>query len=340
MTKPPAIVWTSLEVRLVLDDEIEASDEVLSELLESVAYELAQYPEVGGVEVRDASTGYRSPLSVLPGTEETEAEAAADREELGRWLGASPGLIVFTTPEGKDGSVAALEAVLDGYPCTAQINIERHEGDRWRDAWKEFYRPLAVANAAITIRPSWLVDEQTSPNDVILDPGRAFGTGLHETTRLCLDAVATGIADGWKLTRILDLGCGSGILGIVAARLLEPAKTFCTFVDHEQDAVEATQENLAYNHFDALQTEVILGDAERSTQGPFDLVFANIRPNVLIPHANEIAAQVGSDGRLILSGILDEEAADVRAAYDTLLIFQGAPSMNGWTALTYHRPTT
>jgi ribosomal protein L11 methyltransferase len=343
-----AIPWASVEVRLrraeVTHENSNApGGEPSAEVLESLAYELALHPDIGGVEVRDETTGFVSPMSVAPGTEETAAQAESDQFLFGGWLGNDTGLIVFTTPTGLENAHSVIDELAQSYGLRAQIHAQIHTDDRWRDAWKEFYRPMLLGEGTLRIRPSWhappAADQpQAAIPELVLDPGRAFGTGLHETTRLCLDALASAQKAGRSFHSCLDLGCGSGILGLAALRLFPNSLHSCDLIDNDPEAVAATEENLVHNSIPDTVARARLG-TDASIEGPqYDLVLANIRPSVLIPAAPMIAKTVRENGQLILSGILDEEADQVIAAYlDLGLTLVNEPSEGGWTALIWQR---
>ncbi len=302
--------WTT--VRVAMPDVATEPEALIAatEQIEALAALLAERDDIGGVEVRDPSCIAEGPEFV-----------AVERPEL----------IAYTTPGARAAVIAAAGVLAEQLALRVRVDAEDHVGDDWRDAWKRHYRPLRFGSGPVTllIRPSWIERGADDPQlELVLDPGRAFGTGLHESTRLCLRALvehAAGSARG--PARALDLGCGSGILGLAAARLwpalLEPGALL--LADHDPDAVETARENAELNGMAALGFATIeLGAATSATPaalaefGPADLVLANIRPKVLIPAASTIAACLAPGGVLILSGILAEEGDEVRAAYPQL----------------------
>ncbi|GIW19872.1 MAG: hypothetical protein KatS3mg065_0168 [Chloroflexota bacterium] len=163
------------------------------------------------------------------------------------------------------------------------------------------------------MRPTWR-RYRAGPDDVVLalDPGMAFGTGLHPTTRLCLRALED-LADGGTLgpaTRVLDLGSGSGILAIAAAKL---GAASVLALDLDPIAVEATAANARRNRL-AARIEARRGSLP-SGAAPFDLVLANLVASILVELAPSLAAELAPGGRLVASGIVDERAAEVEAAF-------------------------
>ena len=179
------------------------------------------------------------------------------------------------------------------------ISIARREADEdeWRDVWKQYFRALRVGRSFV-IRPSWDAPPAAATDRVIdIDPGRAFGTGGHASTRLVI-AMAEELA-ARKVERFVDLGCGSGILSIAAALLWPAARGLALDVDPE--AVATADENLALNRITTVATRVgSLGDVPAGN----DLVLANIEASVLVPLAPEFPARIAPGGALILSGLL------------------------------------
>ena len=301
--------------------------------LEGLAALLAERDDVGGVETRD-------PFSIAEGPDFTAVE--------------QPELIVYTTPAAAALVRAATAELAAALGLELDLATEEHEGDAWRDVWKRHYRSLRFhATAAdegpptaLMIRPSWIPREPDDPTiEVILDPGRAFGTGLHESTRLCLQLLVDLAASAYarhEPSSLVDLGCGSGILALAALRLF-PSLQGALLTDHDPEAVATSEENAAHNDLQArISTAVVdlLADAPLTSvlrRDEVELVLANIRPSVLIPAAPRIRALMTAGGVLILSGILDEEAAEVRAAYAELDEL-ARRNEGGWTALALKAP--
>ena len=177
----------------------------------------------------------------------------------------------------------------------------------WADAWKEHFHPLRVGEH-IVIKPTWR-EFQASAGDIVieLDPGMAFGTGLHPTTQMCLMALEKSIQPG---DRVLDLGTGSGILALAAAKL--GARTVLA-LDTDPVAVAVARENVQLNGATD-QVTVAQGSLEQAT-GTYDLVVVNILAKVIIALAREgLAACVRAGGRWVAAGIIDPQVGEVTTA--------------------------
>jgi ribosomal protein L11 methyltransferase len=206
----------------------------------------------------------------------------------------------------------------------------------WAEAWKEHFPVLRVGRRLI-IRPTWREHSGTDDEVVIsLNPGMAFGTGLHPTTRLCLELIENVAERGFvRDASVLDVGCGSGILAICAALLgARPVLG----VDTDALAVETTLKNAALNglggRISARQGSVPLGDNDAT----FDVVLANLVASLLIDLAESLAQSVRPGGRLIASGIFADRESEVRTAFGSVgLRVIDARSEGDWVALETER---
>lgn len=209
-----------------------------------------------------------------------------------------------------------------------------HEDD-WAEAWKAHFPVLRIGRRLV-IRPTWR-RHSPAPADVViaLDPGMAFGTGLHPTTRLCLAALEA-VADRDRLAggRVLDVGCGSGILSIAAIRL---GAASATGLDTDPIAVEATRANARRNR---LGRRIATREGSLpSGEPPFDLVLANLIAGVLIPLASALAAELRSAGTLLASGIFIDREGEVAEAFRAAgLSITGRLVEGDWVALEANRP--
>lgn len=308
----PAEPWATLTLRLA--EEVDgAALTHASDLLESLGALLAGLPGVGGVETRDDSL----------------LEFSVER----------PCLVAYTTPKDIEHVQARALAFAHSMELALELEAEHRDDDDWRDSWKRFYQPVRFGDGALLLRPSWIERKADDPiRELVLDPGRAFGTGLHESTRLCMELLVE-VFDrrDEKPTSCLDLGCGSGILGLAALRLSTELERV-HFVDIDVEAVDTSRENVDLN--DELERATFAtGVVTDLSEAPYPLVLANIRPSVLVPYAADIAARVAPGGLLILSGILLEEAEQIASTYHALGLEQVArPPMNDWCGFLYRRP--
>jgi ribosomal protein L11 methyltransferase len=209
-----------------------------------------------------------------------------------------------------------------------------HEAD-WAEAWKAHFPVLRIGRR-IVIRPTWRRHRASGDEVVIaLDPGMAFGTGLHPTTRLCLAALES-VADrgGLEGARVLDVGCGSGILAIAAVRL---GAASALGLDIDPIAIEATDANARRNRVRRrIRTRVgSLPSGER----PVALVLANLIAGVLIPLAPSLHAELRPGGTLLASGIFVDREAEVAEAFVEAGLLVAARLAEGdWVALEARRP--
>jgi len=203
-----------------------------------------------------------------------------------------------------------------------RVRGEPVAGD-WAERWKQFHEPVLVGER-VWVRPPW-VELRSDALDLVIDPGQAFGTGAHPTTRLSLELML-GLEPRGSFA---DLGCGSGVLAIAAARLgFSPI----TAVDNELAALEATRANAAVNGVGLDRVERV-----NLREGPppaAQTVAANLMRPLLLEVARRMTERPAA---LILSGLLDEEADEVAAAFDPLLERERLTSL-GWSALLLTRP--
>ena len=210
-----------------------------------------------------------------------------------------------------------------------------HEAD-WANAWKAYFPVLRIGRRLV-IRPTWRRHKAVGDELVLaLDPGMAFGTGLHPTTRLCLATLETVAdrGDAVEGARVLDVGCGSGILAIAAIRL---GAARAVGVDIDPIAIEATAANAKRNGI-ARRIRARVGSLP-SGDPPFDIVVANLIAGVLVPLAAPLYAELRPGGVLVASGIFVDREAEVRAAFVTAgLVVDGRLDEGDWVALEAHRP--
>lgn len=197
-----------------------------------------------------------------------------------------------------------------------KITIEDTEDKDWLNNWKAFFKPFRVADDII-IKPTWENLDEVNEDDIVveIDPGIAFGTGSHETTRLCISALRKYIN---KDTKILDVGCGSGILSIISLKLGAP---YVAGTDIDKDAITATYENMEVNHIDSSMMDVYTGNIiedldlqNKVNIGQYEIVVANILADVIIPLSGVLSRQMRKDSLFISSGIIDMKKDEVEEA--------------------------
>ena len=204
-------------------------------------------------------------------------------------------------------------------------SLERIEDQDWERSWMDNFHPMRFGRR-LWIVPSWHAAPEPDAVNLLLDPGLAFGTGTHPTTALCLQWLDAQALDGVSL---LDFGCGSGILAI-AGLLLGAATAVGTDIDPQ--ALEASRDNSLRNGIAAERFALYL--PPQMPAETFDVVVANILAGPLVQLAPVITAHVRPGGRLALSGILAEQAEEVRAAYAGAFELDPTAEQDGWVRIS------
>ena len=199
----------------------------------------------------------------------------------------------------------------------AEITVSETEDKDWINNWKEFFKPFTVDH--ILIKPTWeeIPEEHKDKLLIQIDPGTAFGTGQHETTQLCIRQLEKYVKPG---IRVLDVGTGSGILGITALKL-GAGTVFGT--DLDENAIVAVHENLASNDisedlFEVVQGNIIDDKAVQDQAGyeEYDVAVANILADIIIMLQKEVAVHIKKGGIFITSGIINMKEEAVKAAFE------------------------
>jgi len=220
-----------------------------------------------------------------------------------------------------------------GFPLASKdVTIHWVDEDDWAEGWKKYFKPFSVGR--IVIKPTW--EEYTPATDeliVELDPGMAFGTGSHPTTKLCLMVLQDVVRGG---ETVLDVGCGSGILSIAAAEL---GAARVVGIDIDPVAVEIAKKNvdsLSLSH----KIDIRLAGSPTEFDGAADIVVANILAGVIIDMADALASRVKLGGALISSGVIEDRGAEVDNALRKSGLEHIETRHEGeWVAMIHRKPT-
>lgn len=192
-----------------------------------------------------------------------------------------------------------------------KIVISETDDSEWKDRWKEFFKPFYIDDLLIT--PTWIEPEKEEKYMIKIDPGSAFGTGLHETTRLCLRALKRYLKNG---NTLLDIGCGSGILSIYAAKY---GASEVVGIDIDENAVKVSEENFKINQLSKFNYQLFCGNIiedrnidEKIGYGKYDIIVANLLAEIVCLMAEKFIPHLKHDGVLITSGILSEKEDKVK----------------------------
>ena len=269
---------------------------------------------IEGIEIEDK----------VPITEEEKKEMFIDiLPELGEDDGKATVSFYISDDEDKD---SILSSVKEGLVELAdfvevgdmEITVSETEDKDWINNWKQYWKPFRVADDII-IKPTWETLEEKNENDLVIeiDPGTAFGTGSHETTRLCIQGLRKYITDE---TVLLDVGSGSGILSIIGLKL--GAKS-ALGTDIDPNAIHAMYDNAKVNGITEEEFTVKIGNIiddktlqEEVGMEKYDIVVANILADVIIPLTPEIRRHLKKDGLYITSGIINMKRDEVKEAIE------------------------
>jgi ribosomal protein L11 methyltransferase len=243
--------------------------------------------------------------------------------------------IFYVNGEEWDVSRQALldEFVIDNKLITFLGREEIQQRD-WNAEWEASIQPER-ATERLVITPSWHAEaarEMKSQHTIVIDPKMSFGTGHHETTRLCLRAIESMDCKG---KTVLDLGTGTGVLAIYALML---GARHAVAVDTDDWSIQNAHENRLLNHIDESQLEIRAGMlasvVNRDEQ--FDILIANIHRNVLLEIADDLHSHAADHSTLILSGLLVYDGEEIRARYESAKFkFAGQTQENEWISLTF-----
>ena len=189
------------------------------------------------------------------------------------------------------------------------IEINNVNQEEWETNWKKYYKTFKLGNK-IVIKPIWEKYEKTSDDEIVIemDPGMAFGTGTHETTSMCIELIEENIN---KDDHVLDIGCGSGILSIIAAKL--GAKKVIG-VDIDDTAVKVAKENIEENN-ENHKIDIRQGDLMEVVDSKANLIVANIMADVIINMSEIVPSYMEKNARFVASGIISDRLEDVKKAF-------------------------
>lgn len=289
-------------IKLTVTTTNEASEAVINLLMENGA---------GGVEIDD------SDLSQV---------------ELATYFQAQAGLVELL-PELEQKIAQLREFGLD--PGKGTVELAELDDDSWADVWKKYYHPVRLTRY-LTIVPSWesYTPETTDEKVIKLDPGRAFGTGTHPTTKLALQALETVVRGGETM---IDVGTGSGVLSIAAKYF---GVTQIAAYDVDAEAVKAAEENLALN---GMQDAITVGanDLLAGIKTKVELITANILAEIIVPLIPQAYECLKQGGIFITSGIIaDKKDLIVSELEAKGFVIDQILNMKDWYSIIAHMPTT
>lgn len=242
--------------------------------------------------------------------------------------------VVLTALFGGDADLSSIKAAL---PRTllaenSKSEVSRLEDREWTRVWMDEFAPIQMG-PRLWICPSWAEPPAEALVNVMLDPGLAFGTGTHATTAMCLGALDAAVSGGES---VVDYGCGSGILAIAALKL---GASKALGVDNDPQALAASRDNAARNQISTVQFDVVMPEDHllSAWSNAASVVVANILAGPLLSLAHELIELTAPGGRLLLTGVLEEQAAKLIEHYEHVGL-DVAERREGWVLLSGVKP--
>ncbi len=232
---------------------------------------------------------------------------------------------------GETVNLEEIEAITSLLPFSVATENEIIPDKNWNEVWeKNYFKPLLIGNRCL-VRAPFHTEYEPAEFELVIEPKMAFGTGNHETTTLVAEQILNMDLSG---KTVLDMGCGTGILGMLAS--LKGAKNV-TAIDIDTWSFESTVENARLNNI--LNLEAKLGDARLLGAETFEIIFANIHKNVIVNDLPVYESVLQSGGKLYLSGFYTHDMPDVKAKAESLgLVETGFQEKNNWVVYTFRKP--
>lgn len=225
--------------------------------------------------------------------------------------------------------LSALREVVDDAQPEVKVEFQTIEGENWNAVWESNFEPVVLGEKCF-VRAPFHVPSGAYPLELVIEPKMSFGTGHHETTALMAALI---LEENLQNKSVLDMGCGTGLLGIIAAKLgAHPV----TIIDNDVSAYENAQENILRN--DCPHIQVMLGDAKLLGKDSYDVIIANITKNILLQDLPIYVSVLLAGGKLFMSGFFEIDKEEMVMHAENFGLEQlGEKSQSGWLALSFSR---
>lgn len=232
----------------------------------------------------------------------------------------------------EDYRAGDVKVVLSGYPFVSGFSAAPVTGRNWNKSWEDSFQPIVV-DGKVTVKAKFNKDVPHTRFNIWIDPQMAFGTGSHHTTYMMMQRML-GIEDSIRGAHVVDMGCGTAILGILAAKM-GARKVFA--IDIDAVAAHSAWGNARWNRVGS-RVETACGDASLLQMGTYDVLLANIHRNIILEDMPTYKRSLRPGGRLLLSGFYDADVPAIRDAAEALgLCFAGSSSLDDWACLDFYK---